>query len=201
MTETGLRHGPLGPLTLHLCIDMQALLAEDTPWHAPWAERILPRLIPLVERRPEDTVFTRFVTPPDPQGMPGMWRQYHGEWQYWMRLADPRLFDLMPPLSHFVPPAVVIDKPVYSAFTGHLLLDHLRARNTDTLVVSGAETDICVLSTVLGAIDHGYRIILVQDALCSSRDQTHDALMAFYHTRLRQQVEIANTEAVLEAWA
>lgn len=200
MTETGLRHGPLGPSTLHLCIDMQALLAEDTPWHAPWAERILPRLIPLIERSPADTVFTRFVTPPDPQSMPGMWRLYHGEWQDWMRRADPRLFELMPPLGHFVPPAVVIDKPVYSAFTGHLLIDHLRVRNIDTLVVSGAETDICVLSTVLAAIDHGYRVILVRDALCSSQDETHDALIAFYHARLKQQVEIASTEAVLNAW-
>lgn len=201
MTDTGLRHGPLGRSTLHLCIDMQALLAEDTPWHTPWAERILPRLIAFTERLAESTVFTRFVPPPLPDAMPGLWRRYHGEWQSWMRDADPRLFDLLPPLRRFVPPAAVIDKPVYSAFTGHLLSDLLRERGIDTLVVSGAETDICVLATVLGAIDHGYRVILIEDALCSSKDQTHDALMAFYHQRLKQQVEIADTETVLAAWA
>ena len=77
----------------------------------------------------------------------------------------------------------------------------LQARGTDALVVSGAETDICVLSTVLAGIDLGYRMVIVQDALCSSVDQTHDALMAFYHQRLGQQVEIADVETVLEAWA
>ena len=38
------------------------------------------------------------------------------------------------------------------------------------LVLSGAETDICVLSTALDAIDFGYRVILVEDVLCSSSE-------------------------------
>jgi nicotinamidase-related amidase len=31
--------------------------------------------------------------------------------------------------------------------------------------VAGGETDVCVLSTMLGAIDWGFRVILIQDAL------------------------------------
>jgi nicotinamidase-related amidase len=38
----------------------------------------------------------------------------------------------------------------------------------ETLIISGGETDVCVLSTVLSAVDLGYRIILVEGALCSS---------------------------------
>jgi PhnB protein len=37
-------------------------------------------------------------------------------------------------------------------------------RRSDTLILTGAETDVCVLSTALGAIDHGYRVIIVEDA-------------------------------------
>lgn len=193
-----LRHGPLGPSAIHLCIDMQNLLAPGAPWHAPWAMEILPRLMRLAERRAHATIFTRFVPPPQPEQMPGMWRDYFRRWQ---GLSEqPELFELLPPLRDLVPPALVIDKPVYSAFTGHRLQDMLQARKADTLVVTGAETDICVLSTVLGAIDHGYRVVVVEDALCGSVDQTHDALMAFYHQRLGQQVEIADLEAVLAAW-
>lgn len=193
-----LRHGPLGPSAIHLCVDMQNLLSPDSPWHAPWAMQILPRLVRLAERHAGATIFTRFVPPPQPEQMPGMWRGYFERWQ---GLADhPGLFELLPPLRGFVPPALVIDKPVYSAFAGHRLQGLLQARNIDTLVVTGAETDICVLATVLGAIDHGYRVVVVQDALCGSVDQTHDALMDFYRHRLSQQVEIAELDEVLAAW-
>jgi nicotinamidase-related amidase len=66
--------------------------------------------------------------------------------------------------------------------------------------VSGGETDVCVLSTVLGAIDRGYRVVVVTDALCSSSDAAHDASLDVYHMRFGQQVETASAELVLDAW-
>ena len=39
---------------------------------------------------------------------------------------------------------------------------------------SGSETDVCVLATVLDAVDIGYRVIVVRDAICSSSDEGHD---------------------------
>ncbi|MGY4466887.1 nicotinamidase-related amidase [Bradyrhizobium sp. LB9.1b] len=42
-------------------------------------------------------------------------------------------------------------------------------------MITGAETDVCVLSTVLGAVDLGFRVVIVKDALCSSSDVGHDA--------------------------
>ena len=41
-------------------------------------------------------------------------------------------------------------------------------RRCDTVIVTGGETDMCVLSTVLGAADYGLRTIVVQDAVCSA---------------------------------
>jgi nicotinamidase-related amidase len=34
--------------------------------------------------------------------------------------------------------------------------------------LTGAETDVCVLSTILAAVNLGCRIIVVKDGLCSS---------------------------------
>ena len=48
-----------------------------------------------------------------------------------------------------------IDKTRYSAFAGPRLLAHLRQRGADALIVSGSETDVCVLATVLSAVDMG----------------------------------------------
>ena len=105
-------------------------------------------------------MFTRFITPATPAT--GRWRSYYEKWRETKRdRLDPRLLDLMPPLAALVPPAGVFDKPVYSAFAGHKLHRHLQARGTDTLLVTGSETDVCVLATVIGAVDHGYRVIVV----------------------------------------
>jgi nicotinamidase-related amidase len=39
----------------------------------------------------------------------------------------------------------VIDKSRYSAFTESQLLAHLQAREADGLIVTGSETDVCIL--------------------------------------------------------
>jgi nicotinamidase-related amidase len=103
-------------------------------------------------------------------------------------------------LQKFVPPASVIDRMVYSAFGGGRLHDFLIGHHVDTLVVSGGETDACVLSTVLSAIDLGYRIILVQDVLCSSSDESHDAILGLYCQRFDIQVGVAGLEQILGLW-
>jgi nicotinamidase-related amidase len=74
-------------------------------------------------------------------------------------------------------PAIISDKTRYSAFAEPVLLAHLRERDAGELIVSGSETDVCVLATVLDAVDLGYRVIVVRDAVCSSSDEGHDMLM------------------------
>jgi nicotinamidase-related amidase len=64
--------------------------------------------------------------------------------------------------------------------------------------VTGGETDMCVLSTVLGAADYGYRTIIVQDALCSASDEAHDAMLELFNNRYRQQLETATVEEIVE---
>lgn len=78
---------------------------------------------------------------------------------------DHNLLRLVPELQMFVPPALVVDKRVYSPWSTAALAA-LQTRDVDTLIVSGGETDVCVLSTVLGAVDAGYRVIVATDALC-----------------------------------
>ena len=53
---------------------------------------------------------------------------------------------------------------------------------------------------MLGAIDWGFRVILVTDALCSSADETHDAMMNIYMNRFGEQVETVTTVTLLESW-
>src|SRR5581483_3941113 len=120
--------------------------------------------------------------------------------EFTLERLDPALVELAPALAALVPPATVLDKPVYSPFSGVRLPAMLRAREADALIVTGAETDVCVLATVLGAVDHGYRVVIVRDAVCSASDQSHDALLDLYSRRFSQQIEVADAETVLRAW-
>ena len=164
-------------------------------------DRVLPVVAAIAERFPERTVFTRFITPMRPNDMPGMWRIYYQKWRETTReRLDPGLLELLPLLAKLVPPATVIDKTRYSGFTEPQLIAHLRERSTDVLIVTGSETDVCVLATVLGAVDHGYRVIVVRDGVCSSSDEGHDALLELFETRYNVQIETADADTVLRAW-
>ena len=56
---------------------------------------------------------------------------------------------------------------------------------------------MCVLSTVLGAVDWGYRTILVADCVCSASDEAHDAMLNLFSKRYSQHVETATLEELL----
>ena len=192
---------PLTDRMVHLCVDMQRLFSADGPWPTPWLERVLPVVAELAGRFPGRTVFTRFITPRRPEDMPGTWRDYYEKWREATRQhLKPALLELLPPLARLVPPAIVIDKSRYSAFAEPELLAHLRERGADGLIVTGSETDLCVLATVLGAVDHGYRVVLVRDGVCSSSDAGHDALLELYERRFSVQIETADAETILRAW-
>lgn len=68
------------------------------------------------------------------------------------------------------------------------------------MIVTGSETDVCVLATVLDAVDLGYRVIVVRDAVCSSSDEGHEALLELYHRRYSEQIETADAEQILSRW-
>lgn len=192
---------PLTERTVHLCVDMQRIFSNEGPWAAPWMERVLPVVVEIAARFPERTIFTRFITPQRPDEMPGTWRRYYEKWGETTReRLDPRLLELLPPLTKLVPPATVIDKTRYSGFAEPQLLYHLRERRADGVIITGSETDVCVLATVLGAVDLGIRVIVVRDAVCSSSDQGHDSLLQLYQRRYSEQIETADAETILSRW-
>lgn len=201
MAAKGLVHGALGRKSVHLCVDMQKLFGPGSPWAMPWMERILPPVVALCAAHPARTVFTRFIPFRNAAEAPGTWQRYYRRWEHVTleRIGEDAI-GLAPELQRFVPPATVIDKHVYSPWTEGRLGPLLARSGIDTVVISGGETDVCVLATVLGAIDRGLRVVIVGDALCSSSDDTHDALMELYLNRFSEQVEVSSTDEVLDQW-
>ncbi len=186
------------PQRAHLCIDMQRMFNEQTAWNVPWMANVSDQVEELAERFTAETVFTRFVPPRNASQMPGAWKTYYEKWkQMTLDHMPDELVDLVPRLQRFVPPARVFDKRTYSPWIDGRLHQALSRDGVDTLIITGGETDVCVLATVVGAIDLGYRIIIPRDAVCSGADTTHDSTLELLEKRFSMQVEVASTEELL----
>jgi nicotinamidase-related amidase len=183
---------------IHLCIDMQRMFAEDTPWHVPWMRQVSPQVQEIAERHPQQTIFTRFIPPRHATDMLGMWRTYYEKWDVMtLERLGPEMVDLIPSLKAMVPPARIFDKMTYSPWTSGELHRVLAGEGVETLAISGGETDVCVLAAAIGAIDLGYRVSLLKDAVCSGADDTHDASLELLGDRFSVQLEITSTEDFL----
>jgi len=186
------------PQLAHLCIDMQRMFNEETAWNVPWMANVSDQVEELAERFTAETVFTRFVPPRNASQMPGAWKTYYEKWeQMTLDHMPDELVDLVPRLQRFVPPARVFDKRTYSPWIDGRLHEALSRDGVDTLIITGGETDVCVLATVVGAIDLGYRIIIPRDAVCSGADTTHDSTLELLEKRFSVQIEVASTEELL----
>ncbi len=186
------------PQLAHLCIDMQRMFNEQTAWNVPWMASVSDQVEELAERFTAETVFTRFVPPRNASQMPGAWKTYYEKWeQMTLDHMPDELVDLVPRLQRFVPPARVFDKRTYSPWIDGRLHEALSRDGVDTLIITGGETDVCVLATVVGAIDLGYRIIIPRDAVCSGADTTHDSTLELLEKRFSVQIEVASTEELL----
>ncbi|MCJ8520152.1 nicotinamidase-related amidase [Pseudorhizobium tarimense] len=185
----------------HLCVDMQRMFAEETPWNVAWMDRVRDPIAKLAAARPAETIFTRFIPPVSAEDLKGTWQSYYRKWPMMTRqvLGD-EMVDILPELRALVPPALVFDKPIYSPWLDGRLHTFLQQQDVSTLVISGGETDVCVMAAVLGAVDLGYSIILLKDAICSTSDQTHDASLQVFGSRFSTQIRISTCGEVLDWW-
>ena len=191
----------IGPNAVHLCVDVQRMFLDGTEWKVKWLPRTLPNICSIVRAHPDKTIFTRFMPVEKPGDGHGMWRPYYARWAHMTRQnLDPQFVEIVPELAALAPSAEIIDKIMYGPWLDTLLHKRLLEKGIDTLVITGLETEVCVLATISGAVDLGYRVIIVDDAVCSSTDQSHDAILNVYRQRYSMQIEIVRTAEILTFW-
>jgi nicotinamidase-related amidase len=189
---------PLGRDAVHLCIDMQRIFAEATEWHTPSMAAVTPNILRLAAALP--TLWSRFTVPETPAAATGQWQRYYERWSMFTgERMDPGLVDLVPELAAVANAADIYDKPTYSLFETPAFVERLARDGVRTLVLTGVETDVCVLATLFAAVDRGFRVVAVSDALTSSDPASHAAIMELLLPRMPDQVEIAGTDEVLAA--
>ncbi len=192
---------PIGPQAVHVVVDMQRLFAEDTGWLVPTIDAILPNVCRLVDHRPDRALYPRFVTPKNPEAAPGNWQAFYRRWpQVTQERMSPALFDLVAPLAMRAPAEAQIDKPAYSAFSAPAFARALARLQAGALVLSGVETDACVLATAMDAVDLGHRVIVASDAVTSTSLEAHRATLEHLYPRLAPLLDLATTSDIITAW-
>jgi nicotinamidase-related amidase len=68
-----------------------------------------------------------------------------------------------------LPGEKIVSKDAVNCFVGTDLLDFLKSNRTDTLVICGMQTHMCVEAATRAASDYGFKCILIHDA-CATKD-------------------------------
>lgn len=187
---------------MHIVIDMQRLVAEQTAWHSPAVAGILPNVLKLSSAFRDETLYARFVTPPNIDAAHGCWKPFYRRWPMVTgEQLDPRLLDLMEPLAKLARPHQLFDKSGFSIFSSQGLDACLKSAGVDTVILSGTETDVCVYSSALAAIDLGYVVIIASDAVSSPDSEAHRLVLATLAPRLPEQIRVLDTDAILRTFS
>jgi len=186
---------------MHVVIDMQRLFADHPDWAVKDIGRIRAEVLRLAEKRPGRTFWTRFVPAQNAAAAAGSWRRYYERWPRATLEGGGRDYvDLIPEHRLLAGKAAVFDKPGFSAFTNYGFVVALRAAEIDTLILSGVETDVCVWATALDAVDAGFFVILVRDAMTSGSPDAHAATLDVVAPRFAPQLTVMDSAALDAVW-
>jgi nicotinamidase-related amidase len=72
------------------------------------------------------------------------------------------------------------EKDYYGSMSQPAIREALTGLGVDQMAVSGAETDVCVLQTVLGLLDAGCEVFLLEDCLFTTEPEPGPALRRMY---------------------
>lgn len=198
MTE--LPFGPLDERAVHVCVDMQRIFLEPGPWFGEACVAIVEPVRRLCEQGPWQTLFTRFITAETPAAASGSWRRYYEHWhEVTQAEAGADILDLHPRLADLAAADSVFDKPTHDAFDSPSFDERIASLGPSAIILSGAETDVCVLATAMSAVDLGYRTVIATDAVASSMPASHQACLDHVYPRFDQQIELADVDTILAA--
>lgn len=190
---------PIPASALHLVVDMQELFRSHPDWGTQSLTRIVPAIQRLLAAHPESAWFSRFIPAQRAEQANGTWQRYYRRWSnVTLDKLDPKLLDVVQELKPWA--RHVADKSGYSAMANPLLRQAALSHSDHCLILSGVETDVCVLATAIDAVEAGLRVVLATDALASSSDACHAKALEIFHDRFDEQVELASVDRILGAW-
>ena len=183
---------PRGDGPLLVVVDMQRVFAEG-PWATPGFQDLIPRIERLVDAFGDRVCFTRFLVPSEPEGA---WVDYYRDWEFVTKPDAAESLGLVEPFASRTG-AGHVEKTTFGKWGPEL---EAMVGGDQTLVVCGVATDCCVIATVLGAVDGGMHVRLVEDACAGISPEAHERAVGVM-AGFPPQVEVTTVDAELSARA
>lgn len=193
-----------------LVVDMQNdFVREGAPQEVPNARAMIPllqRLVSAFRAAGRPVLYTRFVAGPEPtlmwiwspecgEELRSCWRGHVRRYRDWEEELEG--VAVVPELTP-LPGEEVIDKYGYGGFHNTALLDALRARHIEQVVVVGTVTQICVEETVREGFHHGLEMVVVRDGVASFDPELHRATLRNLEMKFAAVVEARRILEALE---
>ena len=172
-----------------LIVDMQNdFVREGAPLEVPDTRKTIAPILEVSEafrKAARPVVYTRFVAGPretllwkwSPQIYPPVNCCRIGFHRRYQDLGAERECIAVVDELAVQPGDFVVDKFGYGAFFRTNLIDILSATGTDTVVIAGTVTQICVEETGRQSFHHGFRTVLLRDAVSSFDPELHAATL------------------------
>ena len=100
---------------------------------------------------------------------------------------------------------VIFDKNVNSAFRGTGLLEYLRQKEENTVIIAGLQTEYCIDATIKAGFEHGFKMIVPAntnstfDNQYMSADQTYKYYNEFmWNKRYAECISFERTIELME---
>ncbi|MDF1677965.1 MAG: isochorismatase family protein [Legionellaceae bacterium] len=86
----------------------------------------------------------------------------------------------------------ILIKKNTSSFFGTSLADDLLAQGIDTVIVTGCTTSGCVRATVVEGIEHGYRMMVVKEAVADRWQESHKQTLFEINAKYGDVIDISS---------
>ena len=95
------------------------------------------------------------------------------------------------------PESRMLEKTCFSACDSQEFLKYLKMSGRCDIILSGMETHVCVLQTAFSLFEDGYKVFVIEDAVCSRHSHNHSNAL---HRMRAAGIQITNCESVLFEW-
>ena len=140
-------------------------------------------------------VFFTTIAYDDPEEEGGWWAKKVPWLLCLEKLADAVKID---PVLGWHPDDILIEKRFPSSFHGTNFDSLLQKENVDTLIITGCTTSVCVRETAVDAMQHGYRAIVVPEAVGDFNPLIHNLNLKDLDSRYADVTPLSEVLANLE---